>query len=200
MSTTEEDILKVAKEVISKKGLDAFSLREIAIKVGCNKSMLHYYYRCKTGLVEKVMEAELKRFADELYEVIGKHALPLGTSECILRFEDLVSKNRNLLHTVLNELHRNPERIIRMVRHVENHPSVRRAHVYIRYYRRSTRIGFLINLLSLSTFPLIFEPTIQSIFFKNNSSEFSGFLDTRKLAISNMLSQQVPINIKHMLS
>ncbi len=53
-SSTEEKIFKAAKDVFHRKGFDGTRMQEIADKANINMSMLHYYYRSKDKLFEKV--------------------------------------------------------------------------------------------------------------------------------------------------
>ena len=54
---TEEKILLSAKKVFYQKGLKGARMQEIADDAGVNKAMLHYYFRSKDKLFDKVFEA-----------------------------------------------------------------------------------------------------------------------------------------------
>jgi TetR/AcrR family transcriptional regulator len=54
---TEEKILDAAKDVFQKKGMTGARMQEIADKAGINKALLHYYYRTKEKLFEKVLRS-----------------------------------------------------------------------------------------------------------------------------------------------
>ena len=51
---TEQKILDAAKDVFQQKGMTGARMQEIADKAGINKALLHYYYRTKDKLFEKV--------------------------------------------------------------------------------------------------------------------------------------------------
>jgi len=53
---TEEKILEAALQVFSKKGKDGARMQEIADLAGLNKALLHYYFRSKEGLYDRVFE------------------------------------------------------------------------------------------------------------------------------------------------
>ena len=59
---TEQKILDAAKEVFQHKGLTGARMQEIADKAGINKALLHYYYRTKDKLFEKVFEYAFSLF------------------------------------------------------------------------------------------------------------------------------------------
>ena len=52
---TEGKILVSAKKVFYQKGLKGARMQEIADDAGVNKAMLHYYFRSKEKLFDKVL-------------------------------------------------------------------------------------------------------------------------------------------------
>ncbi|MCK5169531.1 MAG: helix-turn-helix transcriptional regulator, partial [Bacteroidales bacterium] len=59
---TEQKIMDAAKEVFQQKGMTGARMQEIADKAGINKALLHYYYRTKEKLFEKVFEIAFSIF------------------------------------------------------------------------------------------------------------------------------------------
>ena len=53
---TEEKILEAALQVFSMKGKDGARMHEIADRAGINKALLHYYFRSKDRLYDRVFE------------------------------------------------------------------------------------------------------------------------------------------------
>jgi len=51
-----EEILLEAANQFSMRGLDAVSVEDVAKEVGCNKSLVYYYFGSKDGLRDAVME------------------------------------------------------------------------------------------------------------------------------------------------
>lgn len=54
--TTEQKILQAAKDVFVKQGLHGARMQDIADAAGINKALLHYYFRSKDLLFNKVFE------------------------------------------------------------------------------------------------------------------------------------------------
>lgn len=69
--TAEESILRAAKTIFSVKGKDGASMQEIADEAGINKALLHYYFRNKDLLFEKVFFTELQKFSPILKNQIA---------------------------------------------------------------------------------------------------------------------------------
>lgn len=75
-SNTEEKILQAAKEVFIQYGLYGARMQDIADKAGMNKALLHYYFRSKEKLFDRVFEGALVKYFDQL-TVFGNPNLPL---------------------------------------------------------------------------------------------------------------------------
>ena len=54
----EKRILSSAKELFLKHGFDGVSTTQIAKKAGCNQALVHYYYRTKQRLLERILQEE----------------------------------------------------------------------------------------------------------------------------------------------
>ena len=63
----EQKILDVAVELFLNNGFDKTSTTEIAKKVGCNQALIHYYFRTKENLFQKVFESKFKTFASVFF-------------------------------------------------------------------------------------------------------------------------------------
>jgi len=51
---TEDKIVEAAKKVFIQKGMDGARMQQIADEAGINKALLHYYFRTKNKLFEKI--------------------------------------------------------------------------------------------------------------------------------------------------
>ena len=56
MNQTEEKILEAAEQVFMKQGYDGSRMQAIADLAGINKAMLHYYFRSKDLLFERIFK------------------------------------------------------------------------------------------------------------------------------------------------
>ncbi len=64
--TTEEKILLAAEESFITEGFEGARMQSIANAAGINKAMLHYYFRSKEMLFEKVFDLKVKYFFPEI--------------------------------------------------------------------------------------------------------------------------------------
>ncbi|PLW96253.1 MAG: hypothetical protein C0591_09195 [Marinilabiliales bacterium] len=57
---TEDKIVEAAKKVFIQKGMDGARMQQIADEAGINKALLHYYFRTKNKLFEKIFDILFK--------------------------------------------------------------------------------------------------------------------------------------------
>ncbi len=75
MDSTEQKILEAAEKVFIRKGYAKTRLQEIANLAGVNNPLLHYYFRTKDKLYQKVLERQLQKLRKPL-EHFDDTALP----------------------------------------------------------------------------------------------------------------------------
>jgi AcrR family transcriptional regulator len=61
---TKAKIIEAAKSLFAEKGFDAASIRDIALRAGVNKSLVHYYFISKLDILNQVAKAYMKRVLD----------------------------------------------------------------------------------------------------------------------------------------
>lgn len=60
--STEAAILVAARKVFEEKGFDGARMQEISDRAGINRALLHYYFRSKERMFEKIFDEALDRF------------------------------------------------------------------------------------------------------------------------------------------
>ena len=73
---TEDRILEAAKTVFMKHGLYGARMQDIADTAGINKALLHYYFRSKEKLFDKVFEGALVKYFKQM-DVFSDSSLPI---------------------------------------------------------------------------------------------------------------------------
>ncbi len=64
--TKEQIILEAAMDIFVEKGWSGARMQEIADRAGINKALLHYYFRSKENIYDKIIESVLSRFFSEM--------------------------------------------------------------------------------------------------------------------------------------
>ncbi|MBN2765915.1 MAG: TetR/AcrR family transcriptional regulator [Paludibacteraceae bacterium] len=112
-SSMERSILDAAEKLFLEKGFAATSTTQIAKEVGCNQALVHYYFRTKDNLFNRIFE---KKFGDFFQVIFDTNQLAqLSFSQkirhiCESHF-DLLNENPKIPLLILNELSRRPEHI-----------------------------------------------------------------------------------------
>ncbi len=111
--STEERIKAAAAKIFMEKGFDGTTTRDIAKEAGLNSALMNYYFRSKEKLFAGVFDEMCELFFHGLTEILSQ---PLSFKEKILALIDhdfkIFRENPALSNFILNELHRNPERLI----------------------------------------------------------------------------------------
>ena len=109
---TEEKILMSAKKVFYQKGLKGARMQEIADDAGVNKAMLHYYFRSKEKLFDKVFEQSVKSVTPMLMNVfLEKTDLNTKIAHLIEMLIDFFLEEPYLSNFIVNELSQNPDKL-----------------------------------------------------------------------------------------
>jgi len=69
-SEKEEEIFRAAIDEFSKHGKKGAHMQSIADKVGCNKALVHYYFRNKERLYEEVFDYQFTHFFTSVHDAI----------------------------------------------------------------------------------------------------------------------------------
>ncbi len=110
--STEERIREAAKKVFLEKGFDGATSRDIAEAAGINIALTNYYFRSKEKLFISIFEEMLQLFFQGMIEIMNK---PISLREKIAALInhdfELCRDNPSLSIFVMNEIHRNPDRM-----------------------------------------------------------------------------------------
>lgn len=102
---TEAKIIQAATEVFLEKGKDGARMQEIAERANINKALLHYYFRSKDKLYEKVFKAKMVKFFNELFlSVPQTEDIQTLLRHFIINYIDLISAQPELVRFILWEM------------------------------------------------------------------------------------------------
>ncbi len=195
----EEKILDAANKVFIEKGFYGARMQEIADKAGINKAMLHYYYRSKDKLFERVFEQAVK----SLFVKIGPiPAMDIPFDDKIRNFVsnyiEMLAKYPQIPMFILHEINTNPDKIEKIFRkNLEMIPK----NILIQFreevekgnYKDISAEQFIINILGLSIFPFLSRPLLQKIFDISDDG-FDKLLEERKTLIPEIIFNGLKIN------
>lgn len=114
--STEERIREAAKRVFLEKGFDGATSRDIADAAGINIALTNYYFRSKEKLFISIFEEMIQLFFNGMVDIMNKPiSLREKIAELIRHDFQLMKENPSLSLFVMNEVHRNPERMVNSI-------------------------------------------------------------------------------------
>lgn len=114
--STEQAVLKAAEQAFMLKGYAGARTTEIAKDAGVTHTMLHYYFRTKECLFERIIDEKIEMLTHQilsLFDVNGSMDIVEKVRLTVERHFDVLKENPLLPGFVLNELRTNPARLER---------------------------------------------------------------------------------------
>ena len=192
-NNTEEKILEAARQVFLEKGFDGARMQEIADKAEINKAMLHYYFRKKDKLFEKVFEDAIKKFIPQVGQImLSDDDLIIKIKSFISTYIDLLMQNQFLPLFIMKEITRNPKII-------ENLITIKFSEVLeaFQYFIDDEVVkgkiksvdakNLIINIVSMCIFPFIAQPMMLT-FFDMKTEEYNKLMIDRKEVVFEVIN------------
>ena len=109
---TESRILQAAEEEFLLKGLEGARTTAIAERAGGTHAMLHYYFRTKNMLFERIIEEKMRNAGNIMQAVFVLGDMPLmeRVKRGVEQHFDFIAANPNLPRFVIQEIYSHPER------------------------------------------------------------------------------------------
>jgi AcrR family transcriptional regulator len=187
---TEQVILDAAKEVFQQKGLTGARMQEIADKAGINKALLHYYYRTKDKLFERVFEMAFSLFIPRVKEMMSSDKPIFEKLDFFIdNYIDLLHKHPFIPSFVISELNRNPKMLVNIFEknvQLVQEGLVQKLDDQINKEVKEGKLkpisarNLMTNVVSLCIFPIVARPVLQGILFENDKKQYDDFLKQRK--------------------
>ena len=186
---TEALILQAAEREFLEKGYSGAKTTAIAQAAGVTHAMLHYYFRTKEKLFEKIVADKMDKLKRVMFGVIGNPDLPLRErlKQGVEQHFDFIAENPHLPRFIFNELHEHPERIDQVKNSIASIAAKAITTLQNEIDRKAASGEcrpvdarmLMLDIASLNLFPFVAAPLISSPFGKL----FEGrdeFLEMRK--------------------
>ncbi len=192
-NNTEEKILEAARQVFLEKGFDGARMQEIADKAEINKAMLHYYFRKKDKLFEKVFEDAFKKFIPQVGQImLSDDDLIIKIKSFISTYIDLLMQNQFLPLFIMKEITRNPKIIENLIT-IKFSEVLEAFQYFIDDEVANGKIksidakNLIINIVSMCIFPFIAQPMMLT-FFEMKTEEYNKLMIDRKEVVFEVIS------------
>ena len=190
---TEQLIKDTAKHVFFAEGRLHATTQDIANAAGVSRTSLHYYFRSKDVLLQKVftealsglssrlnsvMESEMpfKEKIKKMVDIVLTEAIAYPYQETFL-ITEMLSGNCNI-YEQKEKSHQHTNSFLKQIK----------AEMDAGNIKAMNPVQFMMNLFSLTTYPLIVRP-LQKKMFKLTDKQYNQLMDERKNLICDMIFQ-----------
>ncbi len=193
----EQTILAAAHKVFKQKGFDGATVQEIADEAGTTKSMVNYYFRSKEKLFTAIFHLEFLNLLSGIMAFV-RSELPLKQ-----KIEQIVALDIERLSTmpdlpifVMNELNRNPEIVFGQLNNFQFKKILKGFNAQIQAEVKKGVIkniraeDLMINIQSLTIFPIMAKPMLMRV-FNLNENGFQELLQKRKKEVVDIIWQSI---------
>lgn len=190
---TEKLIKETAKEVFFAEGKFHATTQEIATQARVNRALIHYYFRTREQLFELVLQDALDSFAARLVDVItSADPFKVKVSTFIEMFTEATVKYPYLDVFIVTEINRNENPKFKILSpQLESQMKEQFVDDLNKEIEKGTidpitPSQFIVNLLSLCSYPLIAKPIIANM-FNLKQREYKAFLKERHEVILKLI-------------
>jgi TetR/AcrR family transcriptional regulator len=195
---TESLILDAAKKVFIRKGYDGSRMQEIADEAGINKALLHYYFRSKDNLFDAIFLAAFAEFIPNIgLTIMSDKPIKDKLKTIIGNYIDMLTANPFIPHFILQEINRNPQRIVSMMHSRGLNPEIFKKVLYsevgLKTWEMMNPEHLMINIVSMCVFPFAAKPILMGFVFNNDEERFQNFINERKQVIYDVIVKSLEI-------
>lgn len=182
--TKEQAILAAAEQEFLSKGFDGARTTSIASAAGVTHAMLHYYFRTKEQLFERILDEKLRLMGESVLAAFGQPNLPLQERlrDAIGSHFDFIARNPDLPRFIVNEVFSRPDRYETMRARIREIADTLMRDMQRELDALSARGEaepldvrmLMLDIISLNVFPFIAYPLIEPILgsFSNDRARF----------------------------
>ncbi len=187
--STEERILEAAVQEFMTKGYAGARTTAIAEAAGVTHAMLHYYFRTKDKLLDRIIESKIGTLRDIMLASLGDPTIPLfdKIKSTIENHQDFIAANPELPRFMINEVLNRPDRMPKVIERLKHHTPLvvqslqRQIDEYAdRGLCRRVDAGMLmLDIVSLNIFPFSATPMVNAL-LDGMMEDREAFVEARK--------------------
>ena len=195
---TEEKILAAARNVFIHKGMDGARMQEIADEAGINKALLHYYFRSKQKLFEAIFKSVFGKIMPNVMLMVNSDKpVEEKLGAFVENYIAILMTNPFLPTFILKEIHRDPEFLAGMIKESGINPqqiiAMFKQEMDNGTIRKMDPRDLIINIISLSVFPIAGKPLLSEMFFEKDKTNYDEFIQKRKVTIKEFILHSILI-------
>ena len=186
---TEHKILEAAKREFIAKGFAGARTTSIAEAAGVTHAMLHYYFRTKEKLFDRILLEVVAMLRQAIFTPVEDISLPFDAMirNIIERHFDFLAENPDLPRFIISEIHSNPDKASRFTSKIKEYAPLLISALQGKIDSacdkgicRKVDAGMLIlDIASLNLFAFMAAPVIRAA-YSGYYENFGSFLARRK--------------------
>jgi AcrR family transcriptional regulator len=195
-SSAEQKILEAAKTEFLEFGLYGARMQNIANRAGMNKALLHYYFRNKEKLFDKVFESALERYFSNM-DIMSDDRLDFKERVHRLadHFLDFLNEYPQMALFLIKEVSANQALFIEKVEKSQKGNTT-----LLKALIEANRNGiislqdpmlFFVQLISMCTYPFVAKPLFSVIAERNDITWNSDSLKVLRASIHSFIDHQL---------
>lgn len=193
---TEKEILEAAKKIFIEKGYAGARMQAIADEANINKAMLHYYYRSKEALFDRILDGAMDIMAGQFIPALsGEGSVMEKVERLVNGYTEAITNNPYIPMFILNELSQNRRKFQDDLKEKLNTNEV--FPKFIIQIQQEQQQGILkeipahhmvLTVMSLIIFPFIAKPVFENI-LEIPDAMYMNMMQERKQIILNIIRQ-----------
>lgn len=195
-ASTEEKILGAAKKVFISRGMAGARMQDIADEAGINKALLHYYFKTKEQLFEKIFLELTQRFWPQLNSIFeSDEPLFQKIEDFCSIYIDKIRENPYIPLFVLHEMGQRPTQFIKKM-FGGKVPNPAKLLTQVQAEVKAGRINpiqpqqLMMNMVSMCIFPFIAKPMILTT-LNLTETAFAALMEERKKAVPKFIIDSI---------
>jgi TetR/AcrR family transcriptional regulator len=186
---TEQKILDAAREIFMRKGMHGAKMQEIADEAGINKALLHYYFRSKDKLFDRIFQEVFGQLFPKLQILADpSKSIEDRVQIFVVQYMNVMQQNPFLPLFILHEIQRDPDSLHERFTATGLQPNLIMQTMSAALEMTADEVKmFLVNLLSLCIFPFAAKPLLSRILFQGDDDAYNAFIEKRKQAVPEFI-------------
>jgi len=185
------------------KGYSATSTVEIASKAGCNQALVHYYFRTKSNLFNKILESKIS-FMVSAFDYIDNNELSFteNLTKTIEMHFDALTKDKKLPIFVLNEIKNNDNNnVLDIIREIFRNKisflltkldAILQEEIKAKRIREISALDLVLTIVSLNIFVFLAYPIVDYVLSVNEKGVELIIQQRKKEIVNTILNSLRP--------
>lgn len=200
-TNTEEKILAAAEKEFFEKGYAGARTASIAEAAGVTHAMLHYYFRTKDKLFDRIVESKIGMLRDIMLGSVGDPSIPLfeKLKMAIEQHLDFIAANPGLPQFMINEVFGRPDKMPIVIEKMKRHTPLMvesLQHQIDEYAQRGLcrsvdAATLILDIVSLNIFPFTAMPMANPL--------LGGMMDDREAFVERRKKENVETIMRKLL-